>query len=110
VGRSYATSGNIVRAALVLVPYVSDIADVFDHVQETNQSQLAEPYIFPDTYAGQVQLYGGNKIIRGIYATTESNWLKSPGHFINVAGKVKYNKNTGANWEFAYRYVDYHNL
>jgi hypothetical protein len=109
VGRLYEASGNIVRAALVVVPYFSTIADVFDHAYEMNQTVGSGPALFPDTYLGQVQLYGSDKIIRGLYVTTtSSNWLKSSGHYINVEGNIKFN--TSTNWDYRYRYTSYHNL
>jgi hypothetical protein len=108
---SYVISGNMVRAALVLVPYVSTIADVFEYALETETNQTAEStQLFPDTYAGQIQLYGGNKIIRGLYATTGSNSLKASDHFINMVGNIKYNTSNGTEWTYTYKYLTYHNL
>jgi cephalosporin hydroxylase len=106
VGRSYETSGSIVRAALVIVPYASTIAEVFDHVQEMNQNVNSPPEIFPDTFSGQTQLYGANNIIRGIYATTSaSNRLTTSGHYINVEGNFRYNTSTTTSLEYRYRYL-----
>ncbi|AOY76029.1 hypothetical protein [Clostridium formicaceticum] len=109
VNRAYKASGSIVRAAISVFGPADTIYSVFENLFPYTDQSINNKVYFDSTYNAQYERYDG-KIIRGVVATTENNYLSSSGHFINVAGTIRYSTSTGTSWFFGYQYDCYHNL
>lgn len=103
VNRTYESSGSIVRAAIAVFNPLDTIASVFEHLQPYENQDASNTRYFDPTYSQQYARYNG-QVIRGVAANTENNFLTHVGHFINVAGTIKYNTSTGTSWQYGYTY------
>lgn len=109
VNRSYESIGNIVRAAISVFGPADTIVTVFEHLLPYEDQSVNNTLYFDPTYSQQYSRYSG-KVIRGIVANTEDNYLSRSGHYINVAGTVKYNTSLGTSYQFGYEYYCDSNL
>ena len=89
--------------------YADTIVTVFEHLLPYEDQSVNNTLYFDPTYSQQYSRYSG-KVIRGIVANTEDNYLSRSGHYINVAGTVKYNTSLGTSYQFGYEYYCDSNL
>ncbi|MEW8987265.1 MAG: hypothetical protein AB2401_09740, partial [Bacillus sp. (in: firmicutes)] len=109
VNRAYESSGSIVRAAISVFSPLNTIVTVFENLMPYENHSINNKVYFDPTYSQQYSRYNG-KVIRGIVASTKNNNLTRSGHFINVAGTIRYNTSTGTSWINGFNYYCYHNL
>lgn len=111
VNRAYESSGSIAHAAISVFSPLNTIVTVFENLMPYENHSINNKVYFDPTYSQQYSRYNG-KVIRGIVASTENNNLTRSGHFINVAGTIRYNTSTstGTSWINGFNYYCYHNL
>lgn len=109
VSRSYETSGSIVRAALAIYSPADTIVSVFEHLSPYENQNQHDIISYDPTYNLQFIRHNG-RVIRGIAASSESNYLSRTGHQVYVGGEIRYNPNTGSSWMNGYSYIAYSNL
>jgi len=103
VNRAYESSGSIVRAAIAVIDQADTVLNVFQSLMPYTNQSINNKMYFDSTYSAQYSRYNG-KVIRGITATTENNRLSRAGHYINVAGTIKYDTSKGTSWLNGYRF------
>ena len=85
---------DVLKAAIALYAPGDTFVSLFEHLQPYENQSTNYTQYFHSEYEQQYLSYG-HKVIQGISVNSGSNKLNKKGHFINIAGEVKYIKSDG---------------